>query len=67
MEIEDFNYLKDLEFVDPDRGTTDKVFTLYQKYIDKNVWSYNTGCECSNSIVKFYHQLMEYVKNNPPL
>lgn len=60
MEENDKIYLDNLVFVDPSKDDMDKVFALFRKYVSPNVWTYSVGCDCSNSIVRLYKDLMRH-------
>lgn len=57
------SYFED-NFVGPTYQEMEEVFKLYQKYIDKNIWTWNQGCDCGNAIHKLYKQLMDWFKQN---
>lgn len=61
---ERLEYFRD-GFVNPSPQEMDELFALYRKYLNPHVYHYQTGCDCGNSIIRFYKDLMEWFKNEP--
>jgi len=45
----------------------DSIFSLYKKYINPNVKSYTTSCNCNGSISHYWKQLTEWYSENNSL
>jgi hypothetical protein len=42
----------------------DSIFRLYKKYINPGATTYQTNCNCSISIQKFYQDLLNWYSDN---
>lgn len=40
------------------------IFSLYRKYINNNIKSFNKNCGCNNDIYKLYNSLIELYSKN---
>lgn len=52
------------KITNPSKPDMDSIFHLYKLYVNPQVKSYQTSCNCNSSIVTLYWKLMAWYKEN---
>lgn len=66
LKIDNDEILRLLRIISPTGTDMTSIFSLYQKYVDSNVKSFNaSGCStCGNSIVRYWRELGAWYELN---